>query len=384
MNTILKYKQSKSNFASQARSQYSIFNSRQVAHSFDVCTQMRKNNLSLDFGQTVSTVVHSRNYIADMWLMVELETSTDGDYAKDVGLQILERLSLHFKGGEVENLEYTPVMYELLHNLVDKPARDTLIKFHGGAKSTLPGDSGKVLIYLPFFFSSIHRQLKRGPCWHNGNSANKMQITFEVAPASKCSAGTASHKINNAQLWWEEYILPVSLQSSFVPANSKSKFRPVIQVLGPYACTQGQSQEINLSSALSAGNIKTLSFRFSATAAVGENADCYQDGAVSQPQSVILKVNGVEFEELENPLEVQLSEYLQGWRRAEGEDTLPYRYSFAQNPDFASQIAGHLPSSHDNLTCTIVPAQTGSLSIIVSHMKKFIVDGSGRVTKNDG
>ncbi|HIB84174.1 MAG TPA: hypothetical protein EYO59_06150, partial [Chromatiaceae bacterium] len=84
---------------------------------------MRKNNLSLDFGQQVSTIVHSRNFIADMWLYVELNTA-DNDYSKDVGLQILDTLVLSYAGQEVERINYTPVMYELLHNLVDKPMRD--------------------------------------------------------------------------------------------------------------------------------------------------------------------------------------------------------------------------------------------------------------------
>ena len=383
MQTILKYKGSKSNFASEGSQQYSILSERQVSMSHDVCTTMRKNNLSLDFGQQVSTIVHSRNYIADMWLYVELNTA-DSDYCKDVGLQILDNLVLSYAGQEVERLNYTPVMYELLHNLVDKPMRDQLIKFHGGAKGVTPGDNGRVLIYLPFFFTSIHRQLRRGKCWSNGNSATKLQITFETAQSSKFSAGTASHKINSCQLWWEEMLLPANIASSFTSSNSVTKFRPDFHVTENIAVTAGVSQEINLSSILSAGNIKTLSFRFRATAATGADADCFQLGALSRPTSVVYKINGVEFEEQLNSLEIDLEEYLQNFRRREGETTLPYRYTFAESPNYASQIAGHIPSSHDNLTVTIVPSQTGFLDIVTTHMKRWVVGAQGRISKNDG
>ena len=111
------------------------------------------------------------------------------------------------------------------------------------------------------------------------------------------------------------------------------KVRPDLHVTENIAVTAGQSQEINLSSILSAGNIKTLSFRFRASAATGANADCFQEGAVSRPTSVVYKINGVEFEEQLNPLEIDLEEYLQGFRRREGEATLPYRYTFAESPN---------------------------------------------------
>ena len=124
MHTILRRKQAKPNAGSKARRQYSILTTSQTGHSFNETTQVRSVAIpGCQFGENISFILHSQQYVADCWLDIRLgaATAAANEYCKDVALKLVESFSLHYNGKEIQDTpNYEGLMYELMTGHLNK------------------------------------------------------------------------------------------------------------------------------------------------------------------------------------------------------------------------------------------------------------------------
>ena len=374
MESLLKEKNKRGQFATKGRKQYSVFDEERTSHSHAYQTVLRHSAIDLQFGQRTSHVVHSRNLVSELFLVVKLKTAASGNYAKNISLCLIKNLVARANGREFCNIDYETTMYRVLHKLKDKPLRDEFVRLTGGAAALQPGD---VVVWLPVFWSRLHRQGRRGRCWSNGTSASKLEFEFDMNSAASCSAGDADNKIDSAEIWYEEVLVAPSLENSITPANvSDMHLDYHVQLDVPIA--SGVQQEIQLAAALSSGHIKTMCFRERATASAGVNKDLL---AVSRPSYVRFKINGVETGIYDTATILDVEQLLQGFKYKEGE-TIPYVYSWGAHPE-ENYMSGHIPSSNNQFSVVYTPGVTGFLDIICEQPKVYTRAANNRLEKAD-
>ena len=387
MRSVLQRKLSKPSKSGEAKQQFQELKTVPKAHSYQETTELRRIAVpDAQFGRNVNFVLHSNQMISDVFLEVTLgQADAAMNYCKDIGANILKSFELYYSGKEVSDCrDYQAELYELYTNQlacrsVDEQRREEWVRFLGGAASNA---GRKVLVPLPCFWSSVWHDLKRKEVWKNGKGTNKLEFRFVFQPSSFCSAGHASNTIESCNIVYEEVILPNAVENAIVPANKKNQVRAEFHHGAKIACTSGTPLEIPLHSLLAYGNIKTLSFRIIPTAAVGAARDTLAVGG--RCSTFKLEINGEEIEVLEDQLELDLEQWLQGFTFQRGQiANKPYRYSFALQPHQQNVIAGHLPSAFDQMTCTVTPTATGVLQVIGTIMKSWRWDGMGRLSRTD-
>ena len=310
MESLLKEKSKRGQFATKGKNQYSVFDETRTSHSHAFQTVLRHNAIDLQFGQRTSQVIHSRNLISEVFLVVKVGTA-QGNYAKNLGLCLIKTLVARANGREFMNIDYETTIYRVLHKIKDKPLYDEYVRLSGGVASTQPGD---VVVWLPLFWSRLHRNGRSGRCYSNGASASKLELEFDMNSKASCSAGASDNTIESAELWYEEVLIPPTIEGSVTVANV-SDVHLDYHVQQGVAITQGSQQEIQLAGALSSGHIKTMCFRERATASTGLEKDVL---AVGRPTYVKFKINGVEAGEFSGNI-IDVEQLLQGFKYKDGE-----------------------------------------------------------------
>ena len=373
MESLLKEKAKRGQFATKGRNQYSVFDEDRTSHSHAFQTVLRHSAIDLSFGQRTSQVIHSRNLISEVFLVVKVDTAA-GNYCKNLGLNVVKNLVARANGREFCNIDYDTTMYRVLHKIKDKPLYDEVVRLTGGAASTQPGD---IVVWLPLFWSRLHRNGRRGRCYSNGNSASKLELEFDIATSASCSVGGADNKIASAELWYEEVLVPNTIEASVTPANV-SDMHLDYHVQKDIAIESGVQQEIQLAAALSSGHIKTMCFRERATASTADSKDLL---AVGRPSYIKFKINGVETGLYDSQCILDLEQLFQGFKYKDGA-TIPYTYSWAAHPD-EKYMSGHIPSSNNQFSVVYTPGTTGFLDIVVEQPKVYTRAGNNRLEKSD-
>ena len=373
MESLLKEKTKRGQFATRGRKQYSVFDEERTSHSHAFQTVLRHNAIDLAFGQRTSQVIHSRNLISEVFLVVKVDTAA-ANYAKNLGLCLIKTLVARANGREFCNVDYESTIYRVLHKIKDKALYDEYVRLSGGAASTQPGD---IVVWLPLFWSRLHRNGRRGRCYSNGASASKLELEFDMNTSASCSAGSGDNKISSAELWYEEVLIPPGLEGSVTPANV-SDVHLDYHLQEGIAIASGVSQEIQLAAALSSGHIKTMLFRERATASTGLNKDVL---AVGRPSYIKFKINGVETGIYDTSTIVDIEQLFQGFKYKDSA-TIPYIYSWGAHPD-EGFMSGHIPSSNNQFSVVYVPGTTGFLDIVCEQPKVYTRAGNSRLEKSD-
>ena len=373
MESLLKEKTKRGQFTTKGKNQYSVFDEDRTSHSHAFQTVLRHNAIDLQFGQRTSQVIHSRNLISEVFLVVKVGTAA-ANYAKNLGLCLIKTLVARANGREFMNVDYETTIYRVLHKIKDKALYDEYVRLSGGAASTQPGD---VVVWLPLFWSRLHRNGRRGRCYSNGTSASKLELEFDMNSKASCSAGSGDNTIESAELWYEEVLIPASIEASVTPANV-SDVHLDYHVQQGIAIASGVQQEIQLSGALSSGHIKTMCFRERTAESTGVSKDVL---AVGRPSYVKFKINGVEAGEYNSQTILDLEQLFQGFKYKDGQP-LPYCFSWGAHPD-EKYFSGHIPSSNNQFSVVYTPGTTGFLDIVCEQPKVYTRAGNNRLEKSD-
>jgi hypothetical protein len=195
--------------------------------------------------------------------------------------------------------------------------------------------------------------------------------------SASCSAGGGDNKIASAELWYEEVLIPASIEGSVTPANV-SDVQLDYHLQQGIAIESGAQQEIQLSAALSSGHIKTMCFRERASASTGASKDVL---VVGRPSYVKFKINGVETGVYDSQAIVDIEQLFQNFKYKDGA-TIPYVYSWGAHPD-EKFMSGHIPSSNNQFSVVYTPSTTGFLDIVCEQPKVYTRASNNRLEKSD-
>ncbi len=372
--SLLKEKVRRGNNTSRGVRQFSRLSDPHASHSHEAHSVLRSYNLSdCDFGKRVTTVMHSRNFISCMWLVVNLGDAESGnEYCEHVGTQLVQSLKYRFAGRSFHTWDADTVAFATLSKMSSDLQKAKLLALCGGSSKINPG---KVICPLYNYFSPFNKErMQQGPCWSNGASSARLELEITFRDKAGCSAGHTSNTMDGCTLYYEEILVPLAIESAFA---NRDRNRPRIEYnqLQDIACADGVLTEIDISALVSGGNIRQLIVR--TKTGTGKTK---QPLACARPDRAVLKINGVEVFDESQPV-LDMHQMLQGRRYDETED-IPWAYPFCQNPTDRSS-SGYLPSSNDKCTLHLQFSGAQTVDIIAEYEKIFKVGQNNRINKTD-
>ena len=372
METVLKEKQRKGQQSASGK-QKSRLVSTHESHSHEAQAVLRSFNVpDADFGKRVNFNLNSRNFISQIWLMVTLADS-DGEYCKNVGLELLEKVQMRYSGRKFQEQDYQEEAFVILHKTMCDEKLGELLRLTGGARKPNPG---QVCVPLFNYFAPLARpDISKGECWLNSQGSARLEIELKFAALDSCSTGSGS--ITGCEVYYEEILVPVAVESNF---RGKNRVRPRIQYnsIRDVDVTAGQKKEIDCSPLLAGGNIRAMYFR--------EQTEHQRDPkakgtlATGRPQQVELRINGQSLFD-ENKATMDVWRLIQG-QHIDGQLDTPLVIPFCQNPE-NNDSSGSLPASQDAMSVFYTPSVTGKLDIICEYEKIHRVPAQGRIEKSD-
>ena len=373
METVLKEKQRRGQ-QSASGVQASRLTTKHESHSHEAQSVLRNFSLpDAGFGKRCNFNINSRNFISQIFLMVTLGDS-DGSYCNNVGLKLLDRVHLRYSGRKFHEQDYSDEAFVTLHKTMCDEKLAELLRLAGGSSKSNPG---QVCVPLFNYFAPLGRpDLKKGECWINTQGSARLEVELVFNEKAGLCSGS-NEAITACSVYYEEVLVPVSVEGNF---RGKNRVRPRIQYnsIKDIAITGGQKKEIDCSSLLAGGNIRTMWFREQTAAQrTTSTADAL---ATARPAQVEVKINGQSLFD-ENQAVLDVWRLLQGQHIDSALDT-PLCIPFCQNPEKIDS-SGFLPASQDSMSVFYTPTVTGQLDIICEYEKIHRVSEQGRIEKSD-
>ena len=155
MEHILRLKEKSGQNLGIRGQQFSILNESTRVHSHPFATALRHFAVeNVDWGNRTNLVVNSGSMIGEVFLVVELADGGGQNYCKNIGLALIENLIVRYAAREITNDNYGDRIWLTMQKLQNEETREELLKLCGNYAAA--GDNpGKVIVYLPTFFSAI-------------------------------------------------------------------------------------------------------------------------------------------------------------------------------------------------------------------------------------
>ena len=375
MEHILRLKEKSGQNLGIRGQQFSILNESTRVHSHPFATALRHFAVeNVDWGNRTNLVVNSGSMIGEVFLVVELADGGGQNYCKNIGLALIENLIVRYAAREITNDNYGDRIWLTMQKLQNEETREELLKLCGNYQNA--GDNpGKVIVYLPTFFSGLSRDWRTAAGWINSGST-KLEYEIQWATKASCSAGDAANQIVNVDCYFNEIYLPTAMEKNVVAANRSRKINDFATM--EFAIVAGTEIECDISALLASGHLKTLWMKESSAAAVGVSKDVLE---VQRGSTFEIKLNSKELCNYDDQVLLDISQLLQRFRYDRVRDT-PFAFSFAALPS-RDNVDGFLASQNSHLVCKYTPKVTGKLTIIAENIKKLSKTPSGRLTKSD-
>ena len=320
---------------SASGAQSSRLESAHSSHSHEAQSVLRSFNLpDAGFGKRTTFNINSRNFISQIWLMVDLAESKE-EYCKNVGLKLLDKVHLRYAGRKFHEQDYSEEAFVILHKTECDEKLQELLRLTGGARKANPG---QVCVPLFNYWAPLGRpDLEKGECWINTQGSARLEIELKFNDVKAVTSGKG--EFTSCQVYYEEILVPVAVEGNF---RGKNRVRPRIQYnsIREVSIAAGIRKEIDCSSLLAGGNIRTMWFRERTAAQTAQNTTDVL--ATARPQEVELKINGTTLFE-ENKAVLDVWRLLQG-QHIDGALDTPLCVPFCQNPG-KNDSSGYLPAS---------------------------------------
>ena len=208
---VLKEKQRRGQQSASGQ-QSSCLDSAHSSHSHEAQSVLCSFNLpDADFSKRTTFNINSRNFISQIWLMVDLVDS-DKEYCKNVGLKLLDKVHLRYAGRKFHEQDYSEEAFVILHKTECDEKLEELLRLTGGARKANPG---QVCVPLFNYIAPLGRpRLDQGECWINTQGNARLEVELEFNPLNECSGGIGSFA--SCQAYYEEILVPLSVEGNCV------------------------------------------------------------------------------------------------------------------------------------------------------------------------